>query len=239
MLVEAQGGVRAFEHIVHTVRTGEPGFDIAHGMRIFEFLAQNPEHAANHDAAMAERTAAFAPSVAADYDFSHMRTVVDVGGGQGILLAAILRRHPHLRGVLLETPEVVARAGALLKGSDLADRSEVVAGDFFDRVPTGADAYVMANVLHDWDDTRAVEILENCRRAMGQKGRVLLVERLIPDELSEAAPALLSDINMLVFTGGQERTNAEYGKLLTAAGFSLGNVQPVAFPYGVIEGVLA
>jgi spermidine synthase len=239
MLVEALGGVRAFEHIVHTVRTGEPGIETAHGMGIFEFLAQNPTNAANFDAAMAERTAAFAPSVAADYDFSRMRTVVDVGGGQGILLAAILRRHTHLRGILFEVPTVVAGAEAVLMASDIADRSEVRAGDFFDRVPDGADGYVMANVLHDWDDARAVEILGNCRRAMTEDGRVLIVERLIPDDPSEAAPVLLSDINMLVFTGGQERTNAEYGQILTAARMRRGKVLPVVFPYGVIEGLTA
>ena len=125
MLVEALGGVRAFEHIVNTVRTGEPGIETAHGMSIFEFLARHPENAANFDAAMAERTAAFAPSVAAAYDFSRMRTVVDVGGGRGILLAAILRRHTHLRGILFEVPTVAADAEAMLTASDITDRCEV------------------------------------------------------------------------------------------------------------------
>ena len=168
-----------------------------------------------------------------------MRTVVDVGGGQGILLAAILRRHTHLRGILFEVPTVVAGAEAVLMASDIADRSEIRAGDFFDRVPDGADRYVMANVLHDWDDARAVEILSNCRRAMAEGGRVLIVERLIPEDGGDRIPTLLSDINMLVITGGQERTNAEYTALLEAAGLRLNKVQPVAFPYGVIEGLAA
>jgi hypothetical protein len=237
MLVEALGGVRAFEHIVQTVRTGEPGLDIAYGMGIFEFLAQHSENAANFNAAMSERTAAFAPGVAARDDFSQMRTVVDVGGGQGILLSAILRAHSNLHGVLFETPTVATAAEAWLNATDVADRCEVVAGDFFERVPEGADSYIMANVLHDWDDARAVAILANCRRAMAENSKMLIVERLIPDDPSEAAPTLLSDLNMLVFTGGQERTNAHYQELLTVAGLSLGKIQPVGFPYGVIEGL--
>jgi SAM-dependent methyltransferase len=185
---------------------------------------------------MTDRTAAFAPSVADAYAFSDIRTVVDVGGGQGILLVEILRRHSHLHGVLLETPAVAARAAAELDAIDIADRCEVLPGDFFERVPDGADCYVMANVLHDWDDARAIEILRNCRRSMATGGRVLIVERLISDDPGQAVPALLSDINMLALTGGQERTNAEYGELLAAAGLNLGNVHPAASPYGVIEG---
>jgi hypothetical protein len=151
----------------------------------------------------------------------------------------ILRRHAHLHGILFETPAVAARADAVLDAIDLADRCRVLAGDFFENLPDGADYYVLANVLHDWDDTQAGQILRNCRRAMARGGRVLIVERLIPDMLGDAVLTLLSDINMLVITGGQERTNAEYGNLLAAAGLTIGKVHPVTFPYGVIEGRLA
>jgi hypothetical protein len=235
---DARGGVRPFEHILETVRTGKPGFDIEFGHGVFEFVSQDPEAAVIHDAAMSERTAGFAPSVADTYDFSDVRTLVDVGGGKGTLLAEILRRHPHLHGVLLEIPPVAARARTVLDAID-ADRWEVVAGDFFERVPEGADCYVMANVLHDWDDSRSSEILSNCRQSMATDGRVLVVERLIPEDGGDPIPTLLSDINMLVITGGQERTNAEYGRLLAAAGLRLGQIEPVSFPYGVIEGVAA
>jgi O-methyltransferase domain len=235
---EALGGVRPFEHIVQTVRTGKPGFDIEFGQGVFELAAQNPQAAAIRDAAMSERTAAFAASVADTYDFSDVRTLVDVGGGKGTLLVELLRRHPHLHGTLFETPPVAARASAVLNAID-ADRWEVVAGDFFERVPAGADCYVMANVLHDWDGPRAIEILSNCRRSMATGGMVLIVERLIPEGGGDPVPTLLSDINMLVITGGQERTNAEYGRLLEAAGLRLGKIEPVTFPYGVIEGFAA
>jgi hypothetical protein len=239
VFLEALGGVRPFEHILHTVRTGEPGFGQAQGMEIFEFLAQNPRSAAIFDAAMSERTAAFAPSVADSYDFADIRTVIDVGGGTGTLLVEILRKHAHLHGVLFETPAVAARANAVLDAIDLGDRRQILAGDFFENVPEGADCYLLANVLHDWDDAQAGQILRNCRQAMTRGGRVLIVERLISDAPGDAVPTLLSDINMLVITGGQERTNAEYGDLLATAGLTIGEVHPVAFPYGIIEGLPA
>jgi O-methyltransferase domain/Dimerisation domain len=237
--MEAIGGVRPFAHILETIKTGTPGREIEFGTDLFEFLAHNEDAAATFDAAMAERTAAYAPSIAHAYDFSDVRTIVDIGGGNGTLLVEILRRHSHLSGVLFETPTVAARADAVLDATDIADRCEVRAGDFFQQIPDKADCYVLANVLHDWDETRSIEILRNCRRAMSRAGRVLIVERLIPDDGSDPMPTLLSDINMLIMTGGQERTNAEYSKLLTAAGLTLGVVQPVAFPYGIIEGVAA
>jgi O-methyltransferase domain/Dimerisation domain len=237
--MEAIGGVRPFAHILETIKTGTPGREIEFGTDLFEFLAHNEDAAATFDAAMAERTAAYAPSIAHAYDFSDVRTIVDIGGGNGTLLVEILRRHSHLSGVLFETPTVAARADAVLDATDIADRCEVRAGDFFQQIPDKADCYVLANVLHDWDETRSIEILRNCRRAMSRAGRVLIVERLIPDDGSDPMPTLLSDINMLIMTGGQERTNAEYSKLLTAAGLTLGVVQPVAFPYGIVEGIAA
>jgi hypothetical protein len=237
-LLEALGGVRPFEHILETVRTGKTGFEIAFGVPIFEFLAQHPDNAARFDAAMSERTAAFARSVAVTHEFSDARTVVDVGGGRGTLLVEVLRRHGHLHGVLLETPTVAAQADAILGATGLAGRCEVLAGDFFQQIPAGADRYLLANVLHDWDDARSIEILRNCRRAMAKKGRVLIVERLIPEDGSDPVPTLLSDINMLVLTGGAERTNAEYGKLLKAAGLQLDTVRTVASPYGILESVI-
>jgi hypothetical protein len=202
MLVESLGGVRAFEPIIETIRTGKPGVDIAHGMSIFEFPAAHPRLAQGFQAAMSERTAAFAPSVAAGYDFSRTRTVADIGGGKGTLLAAILRAYGHLRGILLDRPAVVAGARDVLRAAGVADRCEIVGGDFFKGVPEGADRYILPNVLHDWDDARAVQILGSCRQAMAEHGRVLIVERLIPDDPADALPVLLSDLNMLVFTGG-------------------------------------
>jgi SAM-dependent methyltransferase len=237
LMVESMGGIRAWEPIIETVRTGKPGLDIAHGVAWFEFLAAHPNLAQEFQSAMSERTAAFAPSVAAEYDFAPMQTVADIGGGKGTLLAVILRAHGHLRGILFDQPPVVADGAQVFGAAGVADRCKIVPGDFFQSVPDGADAYILANVLHDWDDANSVRILGACRRAMAKDGRVLIVERLIPDDPADAVPVLLSDLTMLVFTGGQERTNAEYGQLLAEAGLSLAKVQPVAPPYGVIEGL--
>jgi len=237
--LDAIGAIRGFEHVLDTVRFGQPGFDEAHGVALFDWLDRHAERAAAFDAAMSERTAAFAPSVAAGYDFSDVRTVVDVGGGgRGTLLLEILRRHSHLEGVLFEVPAVTARAREALGNTEVFDRCEVVAGDFFARVPEGADCYVLANVLHDWNDAESTVILRNCRDAMARHGRVLIVERRIPGGDGDPVPALLSDINMLVITGGRERTDAEYQSLLEAAGLSLSRILPAAFPYCVIEGLI-
>lgn len=235
--MEALGGVRPFAHILETLRTGRPGMELEHGCGVFEYLADRPEASTVFDEAMSQRTAAYAVSVAQTIDFSDTRTVIDIGGGKGTLLVQILRAHAHLTGVLFETPSVAARADAVLDAADLADRCEVFAGDFFERIPAHGDCYVLANVLHDWDDARAIEILRNCREAMPGAGRVLIVERLIPQGDGDPVPTLLSDINMLVITGGQERTNAEYGSLLEAAALTAKAVHHVAFPYGVIEAV--
>jgi SAM-dependent methyltransferase len=229
--------LQAWQPIVETVKTGKPGVDLVTGICPFEFLAAHPDLAQVFQAAMSERTAAFAPGVAAGYDFSAVRTVADIGGGTGTLLAAILRAHPHLHGLLLDQPPAVADAAATFAAAGIADRCQIVPGDFFQGVPRGADAYILANVLHDWDDTHAVQIVGACLQAMAEGGRVLIVERLIPDDPADAVPVLLSDLNMLVLTGGRERTNAEYGQLLAEAGLKLAKVQPVAPPYGVIEGL--
>ena len=237
LLVESLETALGFEPLTEAVKTGKPSFDIARGMNLFEFLPGHPELAQRFQPAMSERTAVVAPSVAAGYDFSAMRTVADIGGGKGTLLAAILRAHRHLRGVLFELPAALPGAAAVLREAGVEDRCQIVAGDFFQGVPEGADCYILANVLHDWDDPNSVRILSACRRAMAEDGRVLIVERLIPDEPAAAVPVLLSDLHMMVFSGGQERTNAEYGQLLAEAGLNLGTVQPAASPYGIIEGL--
>lgn len=234
------GGVQPYEHILETVQTGTPGIDIAYGMGLFEYVSQDPDGAARFDAAMSERTAAVAPSVASAYDFSSFRSIVDVGGNQGTLLAEILRRNPHLHGIVFDTPAVLARAGTrpgINGAADLDGRYDRLAGDFFEQVPAGGDCYILSNILHDWDDERAITILRNCRQSMARAGKVLIVERLIPDKDGDPVPTLLSDINMLINTGGRERTNAEYGGLLAAADLRIGIVRQVAFPYGIIEGL--
>ena len=235
ILTDQLGGLQPFDRILDTVMSGEPGLKLAYDDKWTEFLAQRPTAAVDFQAAMSERTASFAPSLAATYDFSRMR-VVDVGGGRGTLLAAVLAANTHLHGVVFDLPEGVAGAAETLRAAGLADRSATESGDFFVAVPSGGDGYLLANVLHDWDDDRSVAILRSCRRAMQGDGRVLIVERMIFSDPERSIPTLLSDLNMMVLTGGQERTEEDYARLLATADLRLTRVLPVAYPYGVFEG---
>jgi hypothetical protein len=220
-LTDQLGGLRPFDRIFDTVISGEAGLKLACDDKWTEFLANHPTATVEFQAAMSERTAAFAPSVAATYDFSQMRRVVDVGGGRGTLLAAVLAARTHLDGVVFDLPEVVAGAAETLRVAGVADRCAIESGDFFVAVPSGGHGYLLANVLHDWDDERSAVILRNCRRAMHADGKVLIVERMIFDDPEKSIPTLLSDLNMLVLTGGQERTEEEYARLLVSAGLRL------------------
>lgn len=213
----------------HCVRTGGTAAELLFGPGdSFARYAATPGLAQAFDAGMTVVSATVAGAVTAAYDFSGHSRVVDVGGGQGRLIAAILQANPRLRGVLFDLPGVVAGAARVLAEAGVADRCEVVGGDMFAAVPGGGDVYVLSRVLHDWDDERAIAILANCRRAMsGAAARLLLIERVPPDGV-DTAPAtqamLLSDLNMLVRTGGRERTKAEYGTLLGVAGLRLSQV---------------
>jgi hypothetical protein len=237
MLTDYLGGLRPFDRIADTVLSGEAGLKLAYGSAWIEFLAGHPVDATQFQAAMSERTAAFAPSIAANYDFPQMRRVVDVGGGHGTLLVAILTARPDLQGTLFDLPAVVAGSAETLQEAGLADRCVVDGGDFFAAVPSGGDGYILANVLHDWDDEHSVSILRNCRRAMHANSKVLIVERMIFDNPAQSIPTLLSDINMLVVTGGQERSEQEYARLFACADMRLTRVIPIAYPYGIFEGV--
>jgi O-methyltransferase len=211
--------VGGWRDLDYSVRSGRPAFDRSYGTDFFTHLTRDPELSALFNASMGEGTQDTADAIAKQYDFSRYRTVVDVGGGNGTLLAAILGAEPALRGIVHDSPDGVAEAGDTLRAAGVADRCEVHAGDFFSAVPEGGDLYLLKNILHDWDDERATRILANCHRA---GGRVLLVESVLPPRVDPSAPpdAYLMDINMLVNFGGRERTEAEFHALLTAAGFT-------------------
>jgi O-methyltransferase domain/Dimerisation domain len=213
---------RPWGHLLHTVRTGETAFAHAHGASLFDYLAAHPEEASLFNAGMAGNSPAHARLVAASYDFSRMKRVVDVAGGRGRLLAMILAQNAQLRGILFDLPHVIDDARQLIGEAGVADRCEFVAGNFFEAVPEGCDAYILRNIIHDWDDDRAVAILASCRRAMAAGARLILVERYVPDDPREA-PAIFihADLEMLVNVGGQERTTKEYAALLTRSGLQL------------------
>jgi orsellinic acid C2-O-methyltransferase len=206
---------RAWGELEWSVRTGEVAFEKVTGRPAFAYMADDPTLNAIFTEAMAEGTRMAAPGIVAACDLTGVTTLADIGGGNGTLLAAFLDAHPHLRGILFDSP---SGATAIVD-----DRCEVVTGDFFVSVPT-ADAYVLKSVIHDWDDERSVTILSRIREAMPPHGVLFLVEPVLVDEPA-ALPAqrmlLMSDLNMLVCTGGRERTEAEFGALLAAAGLRL------------------
>lgn len=226
---------RMYGELMHSVRTGGTAIAKAYRMELFDLLAEDAQAGELFNRAMTSNSWAAVPAVVQAYDFSGFRKVLDVGGGHGILLAGILKANPRLRGVLFDLPSVLEGAGALLAQEGVSDRAELIAGDFFRSVPAGADAYLLKHIIHDWDDERSVEILRNVRSAMDEDGRVHIVEMVVPEGNEPSASKLL-DIQMLMGTGGRERTEAEYRALLEASGFRLTRITPTISPLGVIEG---
>jgi SAM-dependent methyltransferase len=237
MLLESPFLRDAWTHLIDAVRTGEPAFDRAHRRHLFDYLREHPEDAAVFDQAMIGASRQLIAAILDVYDFGRFRTVVDVGGGNGALLAMILAANPNARGILYELPDVAARARALLAEAGVAERCEVVGGDFFEAVPRGGDAYVLTQVVHDWDDQAASRILRNCRAAMSGNARLLLGEAVLPDG-AEPSLAKLVDLEMLVI-GGRERTVAEYRDLLEHAGLRMIRVVPSSGPHSVVEAAVA
>jgi hypothetical protein len=224
----------AWGSLVDSVRTGENAFTAVHGMSAWEHRRQHPEEQVVFDAAMTAMTGSVTQAVIDHYDFGRFGTVADIGGGAGRLLSAILDRHPGMHGMLFDQPPVVAGAGPVLEAAGVADRCEVIGGSFFDSVPSGADAYLMKAIIHDWPDAESIDILRTCRRAIPDDGVLLLVEQLVgkgPDPVRTA----FSDLNMLVGPGGQERTLGEYGALFDASGFTLTGATETGTPVFVIE----
>ncbi len=222
--------------LLDSVRTGEPAFPEVNGTNAWEYLAAHPEESAIFDAAMTGLSAGVVEAVVQSYDFSGIGVLVDVGGGEGTLLAAILAANPALRGILFDQPHVVARAEDLLARTGVVDRCEVVSGSFFEAVPGGADAYLLKSIIHDWDDPAAIEILRKCRAAIAETGKLLLVEFVI-EAGNEPDRAKFSDLNMLVMLGGRERTADDFGRLYAEAGFRLTDIIRTGSAFAVIEGV--
>lgn len=230
---------RPWGELRHSVRTGEPAFDHVFGMPAFEYFAKMPESAAVFNAAMTSISTLESKAVAAAYDFTGIDTLVDVGGGHGLMIATVLKANRRTCGILFDLPHVAAGAAALLRSRGVADRCQIVGGDFFASVPEGADAYVMKHVIHDWDDERAAHILSNCRRAMPPRGKVLIVDPVIPSGNGAHFGKLL-DLQMLVLTPrGRERTLAEFRALLKRAGFRLRRVVATDTHLSIVEGVRA
>jgi O-methyltransferase domain len=226
---------RSLGEILHSIETGEPARAKLLGTSEWEYLRQNPEMARIFDDAMTNNSDLFGSAIAAAYGFGVWESIMDIGGGNGILLSHILKTHQHMRGVLADQPHVLERArqrGFL--GGELAGRASMQDCDFFREVPSGCRAYMMKSVIHDWDDEKARQILNNCRQAVPADGVLLLVEWGL-SETNLPSTGKLMDLVMLVLTGGKERTPDEYAQLLASAGFRLRQVVPTTSEYTVIE----
>ncbi|MBA2277629.1 MAG: methyltransferase [Chloroflexia bacterium] len=229
---------QAWGALLHSVQTGENAFRHVHGIDPWTLRARHPERSAVFDRAMTSLSRQVVASVLAAYDFGRFGVVVDVAGGNGAFLAAILAHHPAIRGVLFDQPHVVSGSGPILEAAGVTDRCEVVAGSFFDDVPGGGDAYILKAILHDWEDEECVRILHTCRRAMADGAALLVVEQEL-GPANENPASKFSDLNMLASPGGRERTPEEYAVLFAAAGFRFVGVTGSAVGTAVFEGAAA
>ena len=221
--------------LAYSVQTGNPVFPHQHNMRFFEWLEQNAAEARLFHEAMTSLSAGAVAAVVEAYDFSGITKLVDVGGGHGLLIAEILSKYPLMRGVVYDDPKVVEGAREVLEAHGVAERAELIGGDFFASVPEGGDAYILKHIIHDWNDDECATILGHCHRVMPLGGKVLIVEMVIPEPNVPSIGKLL-DLQMLVNLTGRERTAKEYGDLLSQVGFDLQRIVPTPSPYSVIEG---
>lgn len=224
---------QVWAELLYSVRTGENAFRHVHGTDLWTYRASHPEENAIFNRSMASNAGRWSVAFGAAYDFGRFHTLVDVGGGDGTLLAAILAAHPGLNGVVFDQPHVVARAPALLAEAGVAERCRVVGGDFFAAVPSGGDAYVLRAVIHDWEDEEAGRILAAIRQAIRVDGTLLLIERVLAPP-NEGPEGKFSDLNMLIGAGGHERSPEAFATLLAAARFQLSRIVPAGL-YSVIE----
>ena len=228
---------RSVDEVLYSVQTGKTGFERSFGMPLFDWLADHPEEAALFGQAMVGFHGTEPPAIAEAYDFSNFKTIADVGGSTGNLLATILSRHPGPNGILFDLPHVVRDAPALIEQRGLTDRIRVEAGSFFESVPAGADAYILSHVIHDWNPEQCLTILGRCRRAIKSDGRLLLAEMVLP-EGDTPHPGKMLDMVMLTVPGGEERTPSQYRALLDHAGFEMTQVVPTASLVSIVEAVL-
>jgi hypothetical protein len=240
LFTASQENTRAWAELEHTLHAGVSGFEHAFGMPRFEYLRTHPEWANIFQSQMTLQMQQVARAVVAAYDFSSARTIVDLGGGHGHLLATILEAHTSLRGVLFDVPEVVTAAEESLRRAGVLDRCRLEGGDFFQAVPGDADLYLLSWILHDWPDDHAKRILRTCSTCIRPGSRILLIERVLPERAGPGGSVrdgLLGDVHMLAVLSGRERTQREFANLLDESGFSLQRVLPTDSPRAILEAV--
>ncbi len=237
-LLAGERSYRVWGALDYSVTTGRTAFEHVYGTTTFQYMASHPELAAVYDEAMRAGAFEMVSAVLAAVDFARFRTIVDVGGGVGHLLAAVLSAHRHATGVLLDRAPVIEHARERVRAAGVDARCRLVAGDFFASIPGDGDAYVLSRVIHNWDDDQSAAILRNCRAALLYSATLLVVEKIMPgvvDASAEARRVAMADLHMLVTTGGRERKLAEYDRLLNGAGFRIARVIRTAAPESVIE----
>jgi SAM-dependent methyltransferase len=229
---------QAWSGLSTAVRTGKSSAEHALGMPFYQYMAAQASSREIFQQAMAEASQLAADAVAAAYPIAPHTRVVDVGGGYGTLLAAILQAHPTVQGVLFDRPEVVELARARLDAAGVLDRCELIGGDFFAAVPAGGDVYILSRVLMDHDDAHSRQIIRNCHDAMAENGRLLIIQQVLPDDPADAGlyDGAMSDLNMLILLPGCERTLAQYRALLSATGFAISNIVPTRALMSIVEG---
>jgi len=225
----------AWDGLHHAIRTGEPGFNEIFGQPLFDYVGVHPELVTLFDAGMTAIHGYETAAMMEAYDFRTIQVLADIGGGNGTLIGAVLQRYPKLKGWLYDLGHVVGRARETLEAFGVSDRCSVIEGNFFALLPAGADAYLFRHIIHDWPDEKSIQILHNCRKVIPDDGRILLVEFVVP-AANEPSLAKDSDMAMLVFPGGMERTEEEYRSLFEQAGFRLSTVTPTSSAISVLEG---
>jgi hypothetical protein len=226
-----------WSHLDYCVRTGKQALDKIYGMPIFQFFVKHPEEGQLFQQSMSDLSMIDGPAVAEAYSFGEIQSIVDVGGGHGLLLATILARNAHMKGTLYDMPHVVAGA----KGGPLTpvmERCTLASGDMFTSVPAGADAYIMKHIIHDWPDEGCINILKACRKGVNPGGKLLVVDHVIQPG-NDFAPGKFLDLQMLIFPGGCERTEGQFRDLFAEAGWRLSRVIPTAAIESIVEGVPA
>jgi len=229
--------------MLHSIFTGETAFAKVHGSELFEYMQKDPDFAAIFNKAMTEISAGVADEIVAAYDFSRFATIVDVGGGQGSLLSAILNAAPAARGILFDLPHVIEAARPVIAERGVANRCELVTGNFFESVPAGGNAYIMKWIIHDWNDDDATKLLRNVRAVIPPDGRLIVFDGVLPEHITAGDIALqfgtLMDLNMLVNVTGLERTETQFRKLFAAGGFRLASERTIPSGLGIVEGAPA
>jgi ubiquinone/menaquinone biosynthesis C-methylase UbiE len=236
LLFNSNWSDKAWGYFLDSVKTGDTAFEKAHGMPVSDWLERNPRAADVLNEANAVKAANSHRAVVDVYDFSGINTLTDVGGGIGVLMAEILIANPSMKGVVADIPSVIKEARKIIQSRGLEARCRVTECDFFKKIPPGSDAYLMSNILHDWSDEQCRVILTNCYRAMRTESRLLVVEMVIPPG-NEPSVAKLLDLEMLVITGGRERTEPEFKNLFESSGFKFSRFIPTKESVCIIEGI--